>query len=127
MKIPQNPLYIRKTRSRGRGVFCATPLKKGQVVEICPVTIVPARQQKHMSATELAFYQFEWRGESCAIAWGYGSMYNHSAKPSCDFNMNYKSRTITIRAIEDVPANTELFIDYGWEKEYYQVKGFKEC
>ena len=38
-------LYIQETETKGRGVFCDETILEGQVIEICPVLVLPPKDR----------------------------------------------------------------------------------
>ena len=107
-------LYYAPSAIHGRGVFCTHPLSTGDLVEICPVIVLPETEVATLKDSVLFAYYFTW-GESqnmCAIALGYGSLYNHDPDPSAEFIPDYGDDTLIIQALRDIPPGTEITIDY---------------
>jgi SET domain-containing protein len=110
-------LYIAETANRGRGVFTAEALHAGDVIEVCPVIIIPKRELPIIHKTVLHDYYFLW-GENlddCAIALGYGSLYNHELHPNANFILDLENLTIDIEAIRDIEAGEEITLNYHGE------------
>ncbi len=112
-RIPH--LYVAPSKLGGRGVFTSKKIKKGSVLEICPVLVIPRKQLKHVDKTELFNYYFEWAedSKSGAIALGYGSMYNHSYKPNAHYRADMEMDTIDFYALKSIPAGSEIFVNYN--------------
>ncbi len=110
-------LYIADTGDRGRGVFTAAPLKEGDVIEVCPVIIIPARELPIIHKSILHDYYFLWgeKLDDCAIALGYGSLYNHELHPNANFILDLENQTIDIEAIRDIEAGEEITLNYHGE------------
>ena len=53
-------LYLKKVRNKGRGVFCTEDLNEGDIIEVCPVIVCPAKDCKHLDKTTLYHYYFQW-------------------------------------------------------------------
>ena len=51
-------LYIAESPSRGRGVFTAHEVQEGDVIEICPVVIIPSEQLDQINKTVFFDYYF---------------------------------------------------------------------
>ena len=51
----QKQLQI-KEGPRGRGVFAAEPIKKGDIVEIAPILEIPCNDYEHLKKTVLEHY-----------------------------------------------------------------------
>lgn len=110
-------LYIQDDSTKGRAVFTAIDISQGDLIEICPVIIIPKAQLPIIHKTCLHDYYFLWgeNMEDCAIALGFGSLYNHTVHPNADFILDTESRTIDIVALTDIPAGTEITINYHGE------------
>jgi len=114
MQIPH--LYIAHT-DYGRGVFTSAPITKGSVIEVCHVIVIPKGELPIIHKTCLHDYYFLWgdKMQQCAIALGYGSLYNHAVHPNANFILDIANQTIDIEAIADIPAGTEITLNYHGE------------
>ncbi len=120
MLSTQRPqLYILENETSGRGVYCAEDISAGSFIEVCPVICLDKKDTSTIHKTRLHDYYFVWDidNKTSAIALGYGSMYNHSETPNADFEIVLDRREIIITAISDIPAGTEIAIDYIGAKE----------
>lgn len=107
-------LFYGPSQIHGRGVFCTHPLSAGDVIEICPVIVLPEKEIDLLTHSLLYEYYFLW-GElhnQCAIALGYGSLYNHSITPNAEFTPDFSDDTIIYTALEDINAGDEITVDY---------------
>jgi len=111
MQIPH--LYIAQT-DYGRGVFTAAHIEKGSVIEVCHVLVIPKAELPIIHKTVLHDYYFLWGDhmEQCALALGYGSLYNHAVHPNANFILDIGQHTIDIEAIKDIAAGDEITINY---------------
>ncbi len=108
-------LTVAHSETRGRGVFTSQKIKANTVVEISPVLVFPTKEVADAEKTLLFNYFFEW-GKNLkkrALGMGYISMYNHSYKANCEYEMDYENETIKIFTVKDVAAGEELFINYN--------------
>lgn len=113
-------LYIHMSRKGGRGVFTAHEVNKGDVIEICPLLLIPPDQVQLIDKTIFYDYYYIWPGEEggASIALGYGSLYNHTPKPNAEVIFDLEEKTIVIKAVKKIKAHQEIFIDYqGGEKD----------
>lgn len=110
-------LYIASSDDRGRGVFTASPIHEGDIIEVCPVIVIPKRELPIIHKTILHDYYFLWgdKLDDCAIALGYGSMYNHELNPNANFILDLENMTIDIEAIQDIAAGEEITLNYHGE------------
>lgn len=107
-------LYFASSQIHGRGVFCAHPLTAGDVIEICPVIVLPGHEKDVLSHSLLYEYYYLWgeHQEQCAIALGYGSLYNHSVRANAEFTPDYNDDTIIFTALRDIETGEEITVDY---------------
>lgn len=108
-------LYIAPTSSMGRGVFTSEDIEKGTLIEIAPVIVMSGDERKLLDQTALHDYIFEWgeTSEQCCMALGYVPVYNHSYSSNCEHEMDFENGLIGIRAVRDIKAGEELFINYN--------------
>jgi SET domain-containing protein len=115
MHIGRSEIYVGLTAGRGRGVFAARAYEPGEPIEVCPVIVCGAAEAAALlDRTELFNYYFAWGegDEGCAIALGFGSLYNHSYQPNADHVRNFAARTITVTACRPIGAGEEITINY---------------
>lgn len=110
-------LYLKNIKGKGRGVFCHTDLAEGEVIEVCPVIIIPAEEFAPLSATAMMDYSFYFNKEehTLSLAMGFGSMYNHRQFPNAVYLLNREAKQLVFTARENIGAHTEICINYGGE------------
>jgi SET domain-containing protein len=110
-------LFIAHSEGKGRGVFTSQSIQEGEVIEICPVLIIPKIELPIIHKTVLHDYYFLWGEEleSCAIALGFGSIYNHALHPNANFILDIYNQTIDIEAIVPIAAGEEITLNYHGE------------
>ena len=103
-------LFIGPTENMGRGVFTSENLEKDIVIEISPVIVMTADERKLLEQTTLHDYIFEWgkQRKQCCMALGYVSVYNHSYKSNCEYEMDFDAGTITITTVRHIKEGEEL-------------------
>ena len=107
-------LYIAHIETKGRSVFTAQNIQPGEVIEVCPVIMIPPEDTDRLHNSSLHDYYFIWpdnSGSTC-IALGYGSIYNHSSKPNADVTFDLDEKSIVISCIKPIAAGDEILIDY---------------
>jgi SET domain-containing protein len=125
--LQQHPgLYFAPSGKHRYGMFCTADIGEDSVIEICPVILIPIEPGKAFDRQHVLYsYYFEWKKRSIAIALGYGSLYNHAAKPNAYFEMDYANEHIIFKASVEIPAGTEILIDYHAgnpdEKVWFEV------
>ncbi len=110
-------LYIGQSDIKGRGIYCLQSIPKGEVIEICPVIVIPRSELPIIHKTVLHDYYFLWGEEmkDCAIALGFGSLYNHKTHPNANFILDIDNKTIDIEAISDIVSGEEITLNYHGE------------
>ena len=108
-------LYINGTPGMGRGVFTSEDIEKGTILEKSPVIVMSKEERKLLDQTLLHNYIFEWghKNDQCCMAMGYVPVYNHSYRSNCEYEMDYETLCISIKAIRFIKAGEELFINYN--------------
>ncbi|MBS1563968.1 MAG: SET domain-containing protein-lysine N-methyltransferase [Bacteroidetes bacterium] len=121
-------LYIKEVKGKGRGVFCKKAIGRGAIIEICPVIVVPATDIAAIENTKLADYSFYFNKEenSLSLAMGFGSMYNYAQYPNATYQLDRDNKTMIYTAHEDIPAHTEITINYGGEYGHDYSKWFTD-
>jgi SET domain-containing protein len=112
--LQQHPgLYFAPSGKHRYGMFCTEDISAGSVIEICPIIVLTAKEAIGIDRDHILYqYYFEWKGKRIALALGYGSLYNHAAKPNAFFEPDYEDEQILFKAAEDIPAGTEIVVDY---------------
>lgn len=108
-------LFIAPSSGRGRGMFTSEDIAKDTVIEISPVVIMSAEERKLLDQTLLHDYIFEWgeKSELCCMSLGYVPVYNHAYSSNCEYEMDFDTELISIKAVRDIKAGEELFINYN--------------
>jgi SET domain-containing protein len=108
-------LYIGTSGKRGKGVFTSVPIASNVLVEIAPVIVMSKEERKLLDQTRLHDYIFEWgdNREQCCMALGYASVYNHSFRSNCEYEMDFEKNEMYIRTVAPIEKDAELFINYN--------------
>jgi len=119
MKIlPSQKIFIddSKIPKAGRGVFANGSIKKGEIIEECPVFVLSKKDYPIIKKTGLRNYYFMWGKVTSAICFGYGSFYNHSYNPNATYKKNIKNQKIEFVAIKDIDKGEEITANYNYGK-----------
>jgi hypothetical protein len=110
-------LFIRNVDGKGRGVFCKQHIAKNEVFEVCQVMVIPASDCDKVKASRLVDYFFSFNKDegTMALALGFGSLYNHAVYSNSAYTLDRESKTLSFYALEDIPADKEISINYGGE------------
>lgn len=108
-------LFIAPTETMGRGVFTSEYILADTLIEVAPVLVMSGTERKLLDQTLLHDYIFEWGDEKdrCCMALGYVSVYNHSYKSNCEYEMDFDNNLISIKTVRAIEAGEELFINYN--------------
>lgn len=108
-------LFIAPALHMGKGVFTSEHLEADTVIEISPVIVASKEERKLLDKTRLHDYIFEWGHDKkqCCIALGYISLYNHSYKSNCEYEMDFDQAIILIKTMRFISEGEELFINYN--------------
>ena len=102
-----------RIRRAGRGVFTTRSIKKSELIESCPVILVPKKDVSNLRGSILVNYYFyfgkgEKRKSALAIALGYGSIYNHSFEPNARY-----IKMIPEKRIDFAAYTQSIFVGHG--------------
>jgi SET domain-containing protein len=126
----KNGLYMKYTKSKGRGVFCREHIASGEIIEVAPVFIFNEKDMEHVHKTSIRDYYFKankfsrsvylWLniGDSSKVAclsMGITSFCNHLIDPNaiCEFAEESMVPFFILKAARDIPPDTEICINYG--------------
>jgi SET domain-containing protein len=114
--FPPTKIYVSKSEIHGFGVFASTFILEGEVIEECP--ILDLNIPKGEASDMLIDYRFNWpQGtnfwDKQVIAWGWGSLYNHSNIPCAAWRSNTQNQTFEFFALRDIKPNEEILVYYG--------------
>lgn len=109
-KIPTK-ITIKDSENKGKGVFAAENIKKGEIIEIAPILVL---QFEDFVDTKwnLSFEYYFWMDNEVILALGYGSLYNHSEKNNAEYKIDLKTKSITFTANKDVKKGEEILFNY---------------
>lgn len=121
-------IYFAYSNFGGRGVFSSEDISKGSLIEICPVIVLPKEELPVIHKTRLHDYYFLWgvKQDMCAIALGYGSLYNHTIDSNAHYELNVADDTIEIVAVKDIKAGEEITVNYNGEPGDDKAVWFEE-
>lgn len=111
-------VQVRTTPHMGKGCFTLGRIERNTLIESAPVILVHgdtfANLNEYNGGThKLSEYPFAWgRDGMCAIALGYGGIYNHSHDPNVTWRPSYEHESIQYTACRDIEEGEEIFIRY---------------
>jgi len=117
---PPQKIKIQDIKGKGRGIFATQDIKKGEIIEHCPIIFLSEKEIKFLNNESdiLKFYYlFQYAIDKYCIMLGYGSLYNHSkdANADIDYDSNEPKNFITFTAIKDIKTGEEVVYDYEFD------------
>jgi len=123
-------LYLKMTATKGRGVFCTSAIRKGEVLEVTPAIILSEKETGHIDKTLLNNYAFtvgplpkstkaaanvKNAGEASCLIMGLMTFCNHDEAPNAEIVWEEVDGTIyhTLQATRAIPKHTEICTTYG--------------
>lgn len=123
MKALIRKTEINKSKIHGRGVFAKCNIKKGEVIEECPV--LKTNWINTDNPKGIRDYVFGWIDcrHRCVIPLGYGALCNHSYYPNSECADDVKRNLIIFTAKRKIKKGEEILIQY--EETYWRWKKAK--
>ncbi|MGN6195418.1 MAG: SET domain-containing protein [Ginsengibacter sp.] len=111
----KNYLFIKKTESKGRGVFTKEKIPANTLIEEAPVIVMSAEDRVNIDKTLLHDYIFAWgkNEDQCCMALGFIPIYNHSYSSNCEYFMDFEEEIIQVKTVREIAAGEELTINYN--------------
>jgi hypothetical protein len=109
-------LFVDTSEIHGTGVFAARAFAPDEVIEQCPVLVVPPEQAERVAPTTFGDYVYDWEG-GYALALGFGSLYNHSRSPAARYEMDYDLEEIHVIALRAIHPGDEITINYNGDPD----------
>jgi hypothetical protein len=100
-----------------RGLIAARDIRKGEVIERCPVVFIDSRQTDLVQQTVFGKFWFEWNKRTICMPLGYGGLYNHSYRPNAKYHWDYRNRRIVFSALKGIRKGEELCVNYNGEPD----------
>ena len=113
---PAPNIVLAPSTIAGRGVFATKAFACGELIEVCPVIVIPADQRPDIDKTALYSYYYGW-GDDAALAQGLGNFYNHSYMPNAVYDKDITNSNVVIRAIQDIAAGEEITVNYNGDPD----------
>lgn len=115
--LSSDKVYISQSKllNAGRGVFARVDIKKGEIIESCPVIEIPEHDASSVNESMLVTYIYYLgkNKERLMIALGFGSVYNHTYLPNAKYKEKHKQKIIEFIAINEIKKNEEIIVNYS--------------
>lgn len=109
------PLYV-STSNILKGIRCIRAerdIKAGELIEECPIILIPINEFDYYNKTVLTNYDYDWDETHGAFVLGYCVLTNHSFTANTRYECNYKKKTMEYYAVKDIKKDEEIFINYN--------------
>ena len=118
--LPPKKIKIINIKGKGRGVVATKNIKKGEIIEFCPIVFISKKEADFLEKenTILNFYYlYQYTIHKYCLMLGYGSLYNHSLHPNADVDYDTKNPKdyIIFEAIKNIKAGEEISMDYEFD------------
>jgi len=113
------PIYV-STSENLNGIRCikaARDIKAGELIESCPVILMPNSNFEHFNKTILASYDYDWDETDGAFVLGYCILTNHSFSANTMYQRNPKQKRMEYYAVKDIEKDEEVLINYNGDAE----------
>lgn len=119
--------FVGSSNGKGRGVFAQKRFAKGDIIERCPVIVIPKDEEGLVEGTTLFNYTYGWGEglEDSAIALGFGSLYNHAYRPNAMYKRLHDDMMIMYVALRDIAVGEEITVNYNGQPEDLSPLWFK--
>lgn len=122
MNFSNDNVEIKKSCMGDRGTFAKKDIKKGDIVESCPVIL--EKRENINTNSEVDDYVFSsGRDGEVAVAFGYCSMFNHDSDPNVEWKVHPESKKLVLTAKKDIMMGEEMFVSYG--DNYWKTRNVK--
>jgi len=105
-------LIVKESPGRGRGVFAGQDFEEDEVIEVCPVIVLPADQRVPIRLTTLGRYSFHWQ-RGIGVVLGYGALINHSSDPNAAWESDIEDNVMLFFALRPIAKGEEITHNYG--------------
>ena len=117
--VESSNVYVKDTENKGLGVFSRVDFKAGDVIEKGIARRIDTDGNNNS-------YLFTWSEDRSQWAFlsGCATFYNTSLTPNVIVQRDFINDTFTIKAINDIPKNTELTHTYKslqWRKCFQEL------
>lgn len=96
----------------GKGVYATQNIRKGTKIESSPVLLLKPSEY----SGSIDNYVYSW-GRKTVLAFGLGSMFNHSFESNAEFEENEDDMTLDFFASRNIKKGEEICINYNYQGE----------
>lgn len=100
-----------------RGMIASILIRKGAIIEACPVVLLPISKLQSIERTILGNYYFDWSSKEISIVLGYGSLINHSYTPNAAYRWDFRGKKLVFYSLRDIKKGEEVLINYNGDPD----------
>ena len=101
-------IRVGKSEKAGRGVFANKDLKRGDIIEVCPLV----EDKRKNIRGRLVDYLFDSKTKgNSLLPFGYCAIVNHSSKPNAIWRID--NDKMIMLCLKDIKKGDEIFHSYG--------------
>jgi len=120
------------SEKKGRGAFAKKDIKKGTIIDVANVILIPNKDYNKIRKTLLYDYCYIWGDSKIpefdnAITLSISQFINHSFKPNLRYLYDYKDKAIEFSAIKDIKVGEELTVNYNGRVKDKTPVWFEVC
>lgn len=112
--VVNNYISDSKIPNAGRGVLAKINIKKGELIESCPVIQIPSNEASFINKSILVNYIY-YLGKNknkLTLVLGFGSIYNHSYSPNARYRKKQNEKTVDFIATQNIKKGEEITVNY---------------
>ncbi|MFH0772955.1 MAG: SET domain-containing protein-lysine N-methyltransferase [bacterium] len=109
------PVYVGKSDvlSGIRCIKAARDIKAGEIIESCPIILIPTKELVYHDKTVLTNYNYDWDDDNDAMVLGYCGLSNHSFSANVQYKRNFELKCMEYYAVKDIKKDEEIFVNYN--------------
>jgi len=118
---PSTKITLRQSHipGAGRGIFATKNIRKGEIIETCPVIVVSKRDPSNVDGGVMLRYFFYFGPgrklkSQISVVLGFGSLYNHSYEPNAKYVRRVSKRVVEFVAERDIKKGREITVNYNF-------------
>lgn len=109
-------LYIARSEVHRWGVYTSVDIKKNDVLQESPYCTFPESEVEDSEVLVRYTYSTDGQGgiDDLVLGFGFAALYNHSTEANARYQIDSVNEVMRHYATEDIPADSEIFLDYGY-------------
>lgn len=118
-------IEVRRVPEKGYGCFARCDIDKDFLVEKAVTLLIPKAIFVSSASEILSNYVFAFDDDNVVLAFGMGSLFNHSQQPNVSYECAQSDQCVYFISLRPIKAGEELTIDYGRDYIEYTPEPLK--